>query len=256
MTVKEPQTIDEVIAALEAIIQDCQERNDPLGYFAALYHRVTVKVKEGIAEGFFDDGERMEQLDVVFAKRYLEAYHAFRRQAPTTLAWDKAFQLAPEYWPIVLQHLLMGINAHINLDLGIAAAEVSKGKDIRVLQADFNRINEVLSGLVHEVQHNLSVIWFPLRKILQWARDTDDLVVDFSMKIARDGAWRFALALAALPEERWPAVTEARDRKVADKTRLVTSPGRVIQFGLRLVRLGERGTVGEKIEVLCRLPKA
>jgi len=246
-------TIDDVITTLDTIIQECKQSNDPLGYFAALYHRVTVKVKVGIDQGFFDDGLRMEQLDLVFAKRYLDAYYAYRQQAPTSQSWQKAFLLAPDYWPIVLQHLLMGINAHINLDLGIAAAEVCQGKEINDLHDDFNKINQILSSLVHEVQDELSAIWYPLKKILQWTRDTDDLLVDFSMKIARDGAWRFACCLAALPETEWAQQIEARDQKVAAKTRLVIQPGRLIGLGFKLVRLGERGSVGEKIGRLERL---
>jgi hypothetical protein len=35
-------------------------------------------VKRGIAEGFFDDGPRMETLGVVFANRYLAAYEAWQ----------------------------------------------------------------------------------------------------------------------------------------------------------------------------------
>ena len=73
MNLQQIQTIDEVISALEIIITDSEQNNDPAGYFAALYKKVAIRVKEGIASGYFDDGPRMEQLDVVFAKRYLHA---------------------------------------------------------------------------------------------------------------------------------------------------------------------------------------
>ena len=53
-------TIDDVIEALDEIIQECKDNQVPLGYFAALYRKVTIQVKEGIAEDFFDDGPRME----------------------------------------------------------------------------------------------------------------------------------------------------------------------------------------------------
>ena len=73
MNLEEIKSIDQVIAALNSIILDTEVNNSVLGYFAVLYKKVTIKVKEGIAEGFFDDGPRMEALDVVFAKRYIEA---------------------------------------------------------------------------------------------------------------------------------------------------------------------------------------
>lgn len=46
--------------------------------------------------------------------------------------------------PLILQHLLLGINAHINLDLGIAAAQTSPGDDLPDLRNDFVEINRVL----------------------------------------------------------------------------------------------------------------
>ena len=118
-------TIDEVIEALNNIITQSEENNDTAGYFAALYRKVTIRVKLGIAHNEFEDGPRMEKLDILFASRYIDAYWAWKQHQPLSACWKKAFDLTNGYWPIVLQHLLMGMNAHINLDLGVAAAEIS-----------------------------------------------------------------------------------------------------------------------------------
>ena len=126
--------IEEVISILDLIITDCTKRNDPLGYFPALYKKVTIEVKKGIEENFFDDGSRMEKLDVVFANRYIEAYYNYQQNIPTTKSWEQTFISSKNYWLIVLQHLLLGMNAHINLDLGIAAYEVSIGNDIETIK--------------------------------------------------------------------------------------------------------------------------
>ena len=127
---KQINSIDEVIEILENIITESEINNDPLGYFAALYQKVTVKVKEGIENNFFDNGPRMEKLDVMFAKRYIDAYYSYQKNEAITASWTRAFGLSTNYWPIVLQHLLIGMNAHISLDLGIAAAEISRNKNI------------------------------------------------------------------------------------------------------------------------------
>ncbi len=240
-------SIDEVITALGTIIATAEANESTLGYFAALYQKVTIKVKMGIAEGFFEDGPRMEQLDIVFAQRYLAAYQARVVGQPTTASWQRAFDLSTEYWPIVLQHLIMGINAHINLDLGISAAKVSKGQDIQALAEDFKRINTVLAELVQEVQDDLARIWPNLIWILKRARRVDDFFIDFSMELAREGAWRFAESLAAQPEEEWPALIAARDEKVARQSGIISHPGKIASFLLGIARLGERGRVSEKI---------
>lgn len=243
--------IDDVILSLDQIISEAEQNNDPAGYFAALYRKVTVKVKEGIATGYFDDGPRMEQLDVAFARRYLEAYFSFVSQKPVTLSWQKTFDLFRKKRPIVLQHLLMGMNAHINLDLGIVAAEVSGEENLASLQADFNRINEILSALVHEVEDNLSSIWPALKFILKHTGQIDDYLVDFSMKLARDGAWKFANQLVKIQQaDKQQAIAE-RDQKVAAKTDLILKPGLVANIVLWLIRITERGSVTDKIRKLA-----
>ena len=61
----EAQTIDEVIEALDGVLDEARRDGSRLGYFAALYRKVTIEVKKGIAAGYFDDGPRMERLDVL-----------------------------------------------------------------------------------------------------------------------------------------------------------------------------------------------
>lgn len=250
MDLKQISTIDEIIVLLENIIIETERNNDSLGYFAALYQKVTIKVKEGIDSGFFDDGSRMEQLDIAFAKRYLQAFSDYQKNIPVTESWKKAFDLSDNYWPIVLQHLLMGMNAHINLDLGIAAAEISSGKNITELKNDFNRINEILSKLVHEVEDNLSAVWPVLKYILKWSGKIDDYLVDFSMKLARDGAWKFANQMTGFPENEIESSIAERDLRVANKVSVILKPGFIASLALRLIRITERGSVSEKIQSL------
>jgi hypothetical protein len=66
-------TIDEVISAMDGIIQRAWDEKSRTGYFAALYRRVTRAVRDGVSRGRFQNGPLMEQLDVVFASRYLDA---------------------------------------------------------------------------------------------------------------------------------------------------------------------------------------
>ncbi len=243
-------TIDHVISALEEIILDAKQNNSTHGYFAVLYQNVTKKVKKGIADGLFEDGPRMEKLDVVFAKRYLEAYHAYQKDEPLTDSWKRAFDLSTDLSIIVLQHLLLGINAHINLDLGIAAAEISKGQNLDSLQNDFNKINDILSSMVHRVQNNLTYIWPPLKWLLKKTGQLDNLLVDFSMKIARDGAWAAAGEVHNKSDEELTLLIQERDLKVAKKVKVIVHPSWFVKMILWSIRIGEKGTVAEKIDRL------
>ena len=243
-------SIDDVIASLDQIIRDAKKNNDTSGYFAALYRRVTARVKAGIVNNEFENGPRMEKLDIVFASRYLDAYRAWKNNEPVTGSWKKAFDRSGNYWPIVLQHLLLGMNAHINLDLGIAAASVSEKDDINALQNDFNKINTILSSLVNEVQGKLAAIWPRLKWILQKTKGVDGFLVDFSMQLSRDGAWKFASSLAGKPTAEINELIMERDKKVAEKSKIVTGAGFIARMVLGIIRISERGSVADKIEKL------
>ncbi len=94
-----PRTIDEVLQQLDRIVEFSLAEESRLGYFAALYRKVTRKVKEGIESGLFEDGARMEGLDVVFAGRYLAALELFRRGEAPSAAWQVAFEAAGMWRP-------------------------------------------------------------------------------------------------------------------------------------------------------------
>lgn len=246
----ELKTIDDVLSALEFIVLETEKNGDPMGYFAVLYQRVTQKVKEEIEAGYFDDGPRMEKLDVSFAQYYIDAYFDWKKSKRVSQSWKQAFLLTQKKWPVVLQHLLMGMNAHINLDLGVAAASISTRENIHELHDDFFRINDILSQMVNELQNDLSVIWPKLKRILDRTGKFDNLLVDFSMQIARDGAWEFAQYLAPSTLKNQPAEVARRDERVMQKTELITNPGFGVKLLLFAIRLGELGSVSDKIKKL------
>jgi hypothetical protein len=243
-------TIDEVIETLDTIIKRSEDNDDTAGYFAILYRIVTARVKQGIANNEFADGPRMEKLDVIFATRYIDAYFAWKNNEPVTASWQKAFDITTNFWPIVLQHLLMGMNAHINLDLGIAAAQVSANGNINDLHEDFNKINSILSSLVESVQNCLAKIWPRLKWILQRTKKVDDFMVDFSMQMARDGAWQFALCIAGKSGTELDKLIAERDVGVAEKSKIITHDGFIVSLLLGIIRLGERGSIKEKMKNL------
>ena len=129
------QTIDDVVSALDAIVQSSYDKQSRLGYFAAMYRRVTRVVRDGISAGSFQNGPLMEQLDVAFASRYLDALSTFQAGGAATRSWMVAFQGCNDANLLILQQLLSGMNAHINLDLGIAAAQVCPGAATAPTQA-------------------------------------------------------------------------------------------------------------------------
>jgi hypothetical protein len=244
------ETIDQVIDQLTEIIDWSRKTKSRLGYFATLYRKVTIKVKEGIEENFFDDGNRMERLDVIFANRYLAAVEAFRNNDQPTNCWISSFEVANQRWPIVLQHLLLGMNAHINLDLGIAAARTVPSSELQSLHNDFNKINEILTGLVGDVQNDLAQIWPILRIMNRYLGNIETAIINFSMSKARDNAWSVAERLAPLSESEQKDEIAKLDAEVTAFARVIRHPGIIGSGVSKLIRMGERGSVTKKIDIL------
>ena len=245
-------TIEAVLEALDTIIARALEEGSRAGYFAAVYRKVTAKVAEGIATGFFDDGERMQRLDVTFAERYLSALSRYQTGGEATKSWELAFRATASFRPLILQHLLAGINAHINLDLGIAAAATAPGQALPGLRRDFDRINEIIASLIPLVVEDLAEVspWIGLLDRIGGRHD--DEIVRFSIQVARTEAWRFAVELAPLARNDWAGPIGARDARVAHLARTVLKPS-WLSAGLLVIRARESNDIRRNIEVLNRV---
>ena len=151
----------------------------------------------------------------------------------------------------MVQHLLAGINAHINLDLGIAAALTSPGEQLPALQADFNQINDVLAGLVGTVEKEMSEI-SPLIGLLEkLSLKTDSVIINFSLDKARQFAWDHAVQLAPLSGDALQAAIRSLDAEAADLGHLVVSPPWLIKVQLLLIRIFESSNVRRVLDVLA-----
>lgn len=242
-----------MLADLDTVLARAIDAGSRIGYFAAVYRTVTAAVRDGIEEGMFDDGARMERLDAVFAARYLDAVEAHRRGGAVTRSWRVALDAAGRWPPIVLQHLLAAVNAHINLDLGIATARVAGDGALSDLRRDFDRINEILASQLDTVQVALGRI-SPWMHLLDWVGGrSDEQTLRFSLERARAGAWWFATELAPLPRDAWAGPVTSRDRIIAALGRTVLSPG-LLQPALLAVRVRESDDTAANIRMLAGLP--
>jgi hypothetical protein len=245
------ETVDDVIRSLDAIIDWAREQRNRAGYFAALYRRVTRAVKQGIEAGRFQDGPRMERLDVIFASRYLNAFDAWRKSQPTTMSWKLAFGAVSSWPPLVLQHLLAGMNAHINLDLAIAAAACAPGDQFAGLQNDFNLINTVLAEQVAALEQEMAEIspWVAL--LNTFGLRTETTIINFSMDKARDCAWLEAANLAKLPANLLGTAIAEADLRSSLVGKLVLSPPLLVRLELLPIRAREVSDVRRILDILA-----
>jgi hypothetical protein len=212
---------------------------------------MTKAVAAGIDANMFENGTRMERLDVNFAQRYLDAWDAWQQGKPTTKAWRVAFEATEDPKVPVLQHLMLGVNAHINLDLGIAAAQTRPKDAIFGLKKDYELVNSTIASLVNDTQNRLARIWLPFRWMDWLLRTDDEGMINFSIKMARGAAWQTATAIAFAPNiESERKLIQELDAAVAIFGNKLLNPGYWIGVGLWWMRRSETGTIAEKIELL------
>jgi hypothetical protein len=225
-------TIDQVVNTIESIIGWTIANESRLGYFAALYKRITIAIRTGIAQHLFDDGPRMERFDVTFASRYFAALNGYfhPQQFPSiSRCWRVAFEGALLPGPIIVQHLIAGVNAHIDLDLGIAAETIAPGAQLASLHHDFNTVNAVLASQVSTVVMEIDSLSPVLAAIYTLLMQNElDLIAD-GLVIVRDSAWRFAELLAVEPRILHPATIDVHDLEVAELGRLILHPPGLLQ---------------------------
>ncbi|MFP4323750.1 MAG: DUF5995 family protein [Anaerolineales bacterium] len=247
------RTIDDVITFMDAIVNQSITLGDRLGYFTGLYRLVTIEVKKRCDEGFFEDNDRMRELDVLFANRFFDALAAYKRREAHLLtdAWRMAFEAAKDPDLMIMQHLLLGMNAHINLDLGIATAEVSGGVLTPGLRRDFDKLNALLTELSDQVQVNIISVSPLFRRFEPLYRYFDEMFVRVGISTARTRAWKFAETLIATPDEDWPAVIAARDASVGELGARIQNPGLQLIPLVKLVSQSEKKDIHGVVSILC-----
>jgi hypothetical protein len=198
----------------EQLRETAREANSPAGYFPALYARVTDRVVAGIAEDRFTDGARMDEFVVRFAGRYLAAASA--------RCWQASWDVASNSSLLIVQHLLLGINAHVNFDLpqAVAALALERG-NLSDVRGDFDAVNAILAETSTGVLRDLD-------RVARWTNEAAALgggrVFNFSLERTRDEAWRAAERIVALDDDGRRAYIAELDELVSVLAYLVTQP--------------------------------
>ena len=241
---------DEAIQYLDTIITEAIKERSRRGFFAALYRQITLKVKIGIKHGFFDDAVRMEEFTTQFANRYFRAWDDYQKNIKSTRSWQVTFDAVQKPELLILQHLLLAINAHINLDLGIVAAEICPGDKLQTLQSDFNKINAILYDVLEPTEMVLGEL-SPLIGILdKFGGRKDEIIFNFSIRKARQEAWNHAKILAYQTPDMQQAIIKVIDRKVGFIGRAIADPVRTFDQLLALIKKSESDDIVTIINAL------
>ncbi|REC64028.1 hypothetical protein DRF65_00110 [Chryseobacterium pennae] len=244
------KTIEEVLKKLDEIIIWCKENKSPAGYFACTYRIMTAQVLKGIQQKKFEDNPRMTLLDLAFAQRYLEAWKNYSNAKKCTNAWYIAFEATKNKDLLILQHIFLGMNAHINLDLGISAASIMPYRKINPLKKDFENINTVIASINQKVQDALNIICYPVQLIDQLSNGKDNAVLDFAISRARDTSWATAVISSNTPNFLKESVISIVDYAAAKVATQILNPKILTPALLQELKKCESNDVVKNIEIL------
>jgi uncharacterized protein DUF5995 len=188
-------SVAEVIQRLQAIDAALPE-SDGLKWFNYLYLAATRAVDAQIAvRGGFADPPWIARLDVVFANLYFDAVRTADSAGPDSApeAWRPLFKNRTRPGVARVQFALAGMTAHINRDLVFALldmyqADAAAPDAASVRHADFTRINQILE-VVEKSTKPVLLVGTPRESGGHLAR-LESLIVMWSVKDARQGAWR------------------------------------------------------------------
>lgn len=211
---QEIKTIDDVLKALDFIIQETIADKNMLGVFAYIYRRTTAEIKTNIVKGKFQDNARMERFDIMFAKYYIEAYYGFKDHQPISNSWKIAFDARIDKLAIA-QHILLGMNAHINLDLGVTAAKIMEKGNIKDIEHDFTLVSHILAKLVNEMQARLNRVSRFMFLLDLAGENRDNQFISFSISKAREQSWRLANTVWNAPENQKSSLIQMADNNVS-----------------------------------------
>ncbi|MDC7123704.1 DUF5995 family protein, partial [Cellulomonas fimi] len=193
-----PDPVDPTALALVAdALRAGWARDDGLGVFLDVYRRVTALVALRLVDGTFRDPAFVEDLDVRFARLFLDVPADVVAQRPVSRAWAPLVERRAVRGIEPIQFALAGMNAHINFDLALAVVATCRARgcdpDDGDVHADFERVNRVLAEVVRPIRQS-----FLDACVVQHAGALSplaDLVTNFSIDKARDAAWVSAQVL-------------------------------------------------------------
>ncbi len=247
------EKLEDVSDRIHEVLEYCREEHNPLGYFAALYTKVAKSIETAVHQEKFIDNDQLARMDVNFVNYYIDAMNCAVDGTEAPRHWDFVIRTAENDQYLVLEHLFIAMNAHINYDLCNAVCDSVDPAKILDFKADFMQVNSILFSLLDNVQNDVSVIFHPLKWYLRFGQQLDDKIIALVMGHMRNDAFGFSCTLALCNDDHKSRENSERMEHVLGLSQdIINHRSWLINLIIRMVRQMEIGTVKSKIEQLLK----
>ncbi|WP_406697678.1 DUF5995 family protein [Singulisphaera sp. Ch08] len=237
-------TIPEVIDGLTELESVFILRRDRRGVFVSAYILITRELQRRIGSGLFNDNEWVERYVLSFANLYRQALEAYGRGDRFSVpdAWKMAFDTSVSGVGLVIQDLMLGINAHINRDLPNSLREVGVAPNRESKYQDHRAVNDALHVATGVVQDRIAALYASGLGILdRLLGNLDEHFTGFSFEAARENAWSMGVALATGDSEASRAqLEESIERSSKLTARMILSPNTPVPWLIDALRAIEQ----------------
>jgi hypothetical protein len=166
------------LTQMTMLVEQWETVHDRRAIFLGCYRLMTRNMLDAIEAGRFHDGDWVSRLLERFAGYYFAALQCFEQDRPNTPpVWKLAFDAAGDEDVATLQHLLLGVNAHINFDLVFSLYDLLQAEWAELTQeqreqrhADHTRVNHIIGETTDMVQDHI------IERFSPWANLLDKLL--------------------------------------------------------------------------------
>jgi hypothetical protein len=202
-----------VLARMTTLVEQWEAAQDRRAIFLGCYRLMTRNMLDAIEAGLFHDGLWVSNLLHGFSDYYFHALALYEQASQATPhVWKLAHDATRDAEVSTMQHLLLGVNAHINFDLVFALYDqlAPEWNDLSAEQraqrhADHELVNRIIGETVDAVQDQVidrHAPWFKVIDIL--LGPTDEWLTSHLISHWREEVWEQTVRYLELatPEER------------------------------------------------------
>lgn len=189
---------------METLIEDWEQVSDRRSIFLRCYLLMTRNMLDAIDSGEFNDSAWVRVLLHRFAEYYFDALDEYDRNSGNTPAvWLEVHNAARSDDTLVLQNLLLGINAHINYDLVLTLVDLlqdewphlsSENRERRY--DDHYHVNAIIGRTIDTVQDQILEVLAPNMDLIdRLMGPIDEWLISELITRWRDEVWTYAVNL-------------------------------------------------------------
>jgi len=195
---------------MTALIDQWDAAHDRRAIFLGCYRLMTNNMLAAIDAGRFHDGVWVSHLLERFANYYFAALDRFEQDEPNTPSvWKLAFDATRDEEVMTLQHLLLGVNAHINFDLifsiyDLLQTEWAEATPEQRAQrhADHEMVNRIIGETTDAVQDQVVERFSPWVEVFdKMLGPVDEWLTSHLISQWREDVWDNALRYLELNDD-------------------------------------------------------